>query len=83
MYSVPGVLLLFCFLIIATDDLDFVSMDGALIVELEVDILNDEGPDVVAEAVGVEMALFNKLALDCASFLDTRWTPRANTYLEA
>lgn len=32
-------------------------MDLICIVELEVDILDDEGPDVVAEAVGVEVSL--------------------------
>lgn len=35
-------------------------MDLVCVVELEVDILDDEGPDVVAEAVGVEVALHKR-----------------------
>lgn len=32
-------------------------MDLVRVVELEVDVLDNEGPDVVAEAVGIEVAL--------------------------
>ena len=39
------------------DDLDFVSFEGALVIELEVDILDQEGPHVVAESVSIEMTL--------------------------
>ena len=32
-------------------------MDGVGVVELEVDVLDDERPDLVAEPIGIEMAL--------------------------
>lgn len=39
------------------DDLDAVGMNLMGIVQLEVDILDNKGPYVVAEAVGIEMSL--------------------------
>ena len=40
------------------DDLDLLGVELVLVVHLEVDVLDEEGPDFVAEAVGVEVALF-------------------------
>jgi hypothetical protein len=42
---------------VATDNLDAVGVDLMGVVQLEVDVLDDESPYVVAEAVGVEMSL--------------------------
>lgn len=47
---------------VATDDLDAVGMDVGSIVKFEVDVLDDKSPDVVAEAVRVEMALGTKVS---------------------
>jgi hypothetical protein len=44
-------------LCVTGDNLDAFRVDSASVVEFEVDILDNEGPDIVAEAVGVEMAL--------------------------
>jgi hypothetical protein len=33
-------------------------VDLVRVVELEVDVFDNEGPDVVAEAVGIEVALY-------------------------
>lgn len=38
-------------------DFDLVDFDLLRIVEFEFDVLEDEGPDFVTEAVGVEMTL--------------------------
>ena len=56
-------------LVCAAHNLDLARLDGGLIVELEVDILDGKGPDVVAEAVGVEVALVELLVSEglCAS----------------
>lgn len=43
---------------IAAHDLDLLSRDIVLIVQLEIDIFDKEGPDFVAEAVGIQMTLF-------------------------
>lgn len=42
---------------ITADDLDSVGVNLIRIVELEVDILDDERPDIIAKAVGIEVAL--------------------------
>ena len=56
--SIPtDILLLTRLLCIAAHDLDLIRHDIILIVQLEVDILDKERPDFVAEAVGIEMAL--------------------------
>jgi len=45
-------------LAVAAHDLDFICMDRlAGIIHLEGDVLDQEGPDLIAEAVGIEMAL--------------------------
>ena len=41
----------------AGDDLDLFGVELVLVVHFEVDVLNDESPHFVTEAVGVEMAL--------------------------
>jgi phage gp45-like len=38
-------------------DLHFIRVQAGGIIELECDVFDDEGPDVVAKAVGVQMAL--------------------------
>lgn len=42
-------------------------MDLVRVVQLEVDVLDDEGPYVVAEAVGVEMSLQRRTSVWHAS----------------
>jgi len=54
---VTATLLLSGLLCIAAHDLDLLGLDITLIVELEVDILDEERPDFVAEAVGIQMTL--------------------------
>ena len=44
-------------LAVATHDLDLVGSEVTTVVELEVDIADQECPDIVAEAIGVEVAL--------------------------
>ena len=44
-------------LALAGDDLDSLSLDIVRVIQLELDVLDNEGPDLVAEAVGVEMSL--------------------------
>jgi hypothetical protein len=44
-------------LCVAADNLDTVGMDLVRVVELEVDVFDNEGPDVVTETVGIEVAL--------------------------
>ena len=53
------------------DDLHAVGMDLMGVVQLEVDILDDEGPYVVAEAVGIEMSLRSFKSAHDAS----HWSP--------
>jgi hypothetical protein len=45
---------------VTADNLDSVGVDLVRVVELEVDILDNEGPNVVTEAVGIEVALQTK-----------------------
>lgn len=52
-------LLLSGLLRIAAHDLDLLCRDIVLIIELEVDIFDEEGPDFVAEAICIQMALCN------------------------
>lgn len=42
---------------VTADNLDTVGVNLVRVVELEVDILDNEGPDVVTEAVGIKMSL--------------------------
>lgn len=44
-------------LALTCDDLDPLSLDVVGIVQLELDVLDDEGPDFVAETVGVKVSL--------------------------
>jgi hypothetical protein len=39
------------------NDLDSLGLDIVRVIQLELDVLDNEGPDLVAEAVGVEMSL--------------------------
>ena len=43
---------------ITAHDLDLLRRDIVLVVELEIDIFDEERPDFVAEAVGIQMTLF-------------------------
>lgn len=45
------------FFALACDDLDLLGFNVVLVVQLEFHILDDKGPDFVAEAVGVEVTL--------------------------
>lgn len=45
-------------LVCHADDLDFVSSHGIVVVQLEVDVLDEKGPDIVAEAIGIERTLW-------------------------
>jgi len=49
---------------IAADNLDFVRSKFGARISLELDILHKKGPDVVAEAVGLEMSLESESSLD-------------------
>lgn len=53
---------------VTADDLDPVCMDLVCVVELEVDVFDDESPDIVAEAVGVEMSLYNTINMGLLHF---------------
>lgn len=44
-------------LAVAAHDLHPVRIDGSLVVEFELDILDQECPDLVAESVGIKVAL--------------------------
>jgi hypothetical protein len=56
--NVEELLLLLGTLGAAANDLDLVGLDGlASIVQLEVDIANEEGPDFIAEAICIERSL--------------------------
>jgi hypothetical protein len=42
---------------VTADNLDSIGVDLVRVVELEVDILDNESPNVVTEAVGIEVTL--------------------------
>jgi hypothetical protein len=42
---------------VTADNLDTVGMDLVRVVELEIDVFDNEGPDVVTETVSIEVAL--------------------------
>jgi len=46
---------------VAAHDLDLVRRDGVRIIEFEGDVLDNERPDLVAETVGIEVALLVKV----------------------
>lgn len=53
-------LCLSCFsrsLCVAADDFDSIGLHSVLIVELEADIFDKEGPDFIAESIGVQVTL--------------------------
>lgn len=43
---------------VAANNLDPVRLDSRLVIQLESDILDQEGPDIITEPVGVKVALF-------------------------
>lgn len=45
-------------LAVAADNLYSVRLDSRLVIQLESDVLDQEGPDIVTEPVGVKVALF-------------------------
>ena len=51
------ILLLARLLGVAAHDLDLLGLDGLVVVQLEVDVLDQERPHIVTEAVRVEVAL--------------------------
>jgi hypothetical protein len=57
-YISVGILCLTRFLAIHGNDFDSLSSERLLIFELEVDVLDNKGPDVVTEAVSRETALY-------------------------
>ena len=64
-------------LALAGDDLDSLSLDIVRVIQLELDVLDNEGPDLVAEAVGVEMSLQQNISA-CSSY----YLPTQSSYLE-
>lgn len=48
------------FLRVHSYDLDAIGLEIDSVIELEIDIFDNEGPDFVAEAVGIEMTLWRK-----------------------
>lgn len=42
---------------IAAHDFDFLGLHVVLVVKLEVDVFDEESPDVIAETIGIQMAL--------------------------
>jgi hypothetical protein len=57
---------------VAADNLNTVGVDLVRVVELEVYVFDDECPDIVAEAVGIEMSLrARKLATQAAAICAT------------
>ena len=45
------------FLAVATNNLDFLRGKGTSTIQLEIDIFDQECPDIIAESVGIEMTL--------------------------
>ena len=56
---VCSILLLARLLRIAAHNLNLLRRDVVLVVQLEVDVLDEERPDFVAEAVRIQMTLFS------------------------
>ena len=48
---------------VTADNLDAVGVDLGGVVELEVDVLDNECPYVIAEAVGIEMSLYEHMSV--------------------
>lgn len=53
-------------LALASNDLDFLGFNIVGIIQLELDVLDDERPDLVTEAVGVEVSLHQFVSTCCA-----------------
>lgn len=66
---------------VARYDLDAVGVDGVRVVQLEVDVFDNEGPDFVAEAVRVEMAL--QVRVSAAELHDKEKRGLGSSHLEA
>ena len=47
-------------------------MDLVRVVQLELDVLDNEGPDLVAETVGVEMSLCRNISTCSMSYLQSQ-----------
>ena len=56
---------------VTADDLDPVGVHLVRVVKLEVDILDNERPNVVAETVGIEVALHKHVSVCHATALDS------------
>ena len=48
---------------VAAHDFDLLRLDIVLIVELEVDVFDEKGPHIIAEAIGIKMALVRSHAV--------------------
>ena len=70
--SYPNSLNLAGLLGIAADDLDFFCMKLLATITLEPDILDKEGPDIVTESVGFQVALHLKLVHSSAVGIQCR-----------
>ena len=46
-----------------------------MVVEFEVDVLDDEGPDFIAESVGVQVALYKKFSVSKCAKISRRLVP--------
>ena len=50
-------------------------MQGLLVVEFEIDILDDEGPDFIAESVGIQVTLNKVFSLEVCTEIGGRSVP--------
>ena len=48
---------------VAAHDFDLLCCNGIATVQLEIDILDEESPDIVAEAVGIQVALYRHIGM--------------------
>ena len=53
-----------CLLVRATDNLDAISFDRIVVIQLEIDVFQKESPHVVTKPIGRETALETKSCLD-------------------
>lgn len=49
---------------VASDNLELVDNDSLIIIEFDVDVFNDEGPDVITESIRVQVALEAEFGLN-------------------
>ena len=59
------------FLCIAAHNFDLLCLHIGLIIQLEVDILDEESPDFIAEAICVQMALHSSMSAIDVTSLDS------------